>query len=75
MEFELGCKRYEDYGTNRTCSFILKDIVNKGFSKGWRCRDLAVFNAVKDTLKKFNVFYVSDFEGRWELLPKEEEGI
>ena len=66
-------RRYEDRGIVEAMAEIFTDIARHSYSQGWstKCPDL--LSIIKCQLAKFNIQYVSDFEGRWELVEPEKE--
>ena len=51
---------------------ILADIVTRGSSKGW-CGSLEQLDKLSEILKNYNVFYVDDFNGTWEMRLQNKE--
>lgn len=51
---------------------ILADIVTKGASKGWG-GSLEQLDRLSEILKNYNVFYVDDFNGTWEMRLQNKE--
>lgn len=64
-------RRYSD-DAREDAAQILADIVTKGASKGW-CGSLEQLDRLSEILKNYNVFYVDDFNGTWEMRLNKEE--
>lgn len=70
-----GGRYYEDMNPIEAGSTILSDIVHTGRSIGWISKESETLGTMKEVLRPYNVQYVSDFEGRWELRSPEKEEI
>jgi len=61
-------RRFEDEVSSKAIvAKILTDIVYKGESSGWSTSNMVLKKSVDDILFKFNVVYVNDFTGTYEL--------
>lgn len=59
-------RKYRDYGVEEAASIIVCECVRSGKSTGWS-GSLEELEAVEKTCKDFNVKYVNDFKGEWQL--------
>ena len=58
---------YSDYESMKECAAdIARDCILKGKSDGWsgKLEDLETLSSI---LKPYNILYVDDFHGTWEL--------
>lgn len=57
-------RHYENYGVKDAAAKIVAECIQYGKSEGW-CGG-AMFDEVQEICNQYNVYYVSDFFGRWE---------
>jgi hypothetical protein len=62
-------RHYDDYGARESAAMIISECVRRGESDGWAGND-PEFSEVVKICGDFNVFYVNDWFGTWQLIKK-----
>ena len=59
-------RKYSEYGVEESASIILLECVRTGKSTGWS-GTLEELESIEEICRKFNVRYVNDLLGEWQL--------